>query len=373
MTAESQWTVEALIGHASDHGYEVTKRQLESWRNQGLLPQQTRGAQRGLRPTWTSPPGSAEKLLRLLKLRETTTKNPEALLLSLWLRGEPQPPARVRAAMSSMLDDAERTIQREVDKVQQRRKRQGEGPCTSEEALREIARGVAAARVGDRLLPRLRSGSAHRLPGVTAMVLMFVTGRSPDDERESANDIERALGMLPRGRLDRLDPTLDPESTVGPWHNGQPLDLTLLARTVSLPAFRAALESASEDDLLYARWAVGPLTRRLQFFTRFVSAFHDDQQNFLGWGILRQTDSSADWPAFLLCAVLAMRQNEMRDNLEEVVEALAQAERVLREAVHRLMRVAPETRQKRLDKLGQKTARRMRQVVDEFAAKRSEL
>ncbi len=180
--SEPQWTVEGLIKHASDHGYAVTKRQLESWRNQGLLPQQTRGAQCGLRPTWTSPPGAEEKLLRLLELRETTTKNPDALLLSLWLRGEPQSPARVRRAVSSMLDDTERTIQREVDKVQQRRKLDGgEAACTTEEALREIARRIAAARLGDHLLPRLRSGSAHRFPGVTAMMLMFVTGRAPDE------------------------------------------------------------------------------------------------------------------------------------------------------------------------------------------------
>lgn len=362
------WTVDALVGYANQHGVTVTGRQLESWRNQGLLPKQTRGPQRGLRPTWTSPPGTENKLLALCKLRETT-KDPAALLLGLWLRGEPQSLDRVRRAVSDVLVDAERTIGREVVKIQQRRRRAGVASCTEEEALRELARQIALARVGGRILPRLRSGSAHRLAGCTDILLMFVTGQAPDQPVGNVSDVELALGVLPRGRWDRLDPALDPKASVPAWLKDEPLDFALLARTVSLPAFRTALATASDEDLLYARYALRPLTHGLQLFARVVGAFHYDKPNFLGMGLLRNSRSTPEWPALLVCLVLAARQNELRDNLEEVVEALADVERKLRPAVRQLLLMPPATRQRKLNKLPPRFARQLNSVVKEFSAK----
>jgi len=364
------WTVEALVELASSQDYAVTERQLESWRNQGLLPPQTRGPQRGLRPTWTSPPGTEITLLKLCKLRETT-KDPAALLLGLWLGGEEQSLDRIRRAVSDVLDDAEQTIGREVTKIQQRRRRDGGPPCTEEEALRELARRFALARVGDRLLPRVRSGSAHRLAGCTDLLLMFVTGQAPAQSVGNVSNVELALGVLPRGRLDRLDPALDPKGSVPAWLKDEPLDFDLMARTVSLPAFRTALATASDEDLLYARYALRPLTHGLELFARFVSAFHDDKPNFLGMGLLRHSRSTPEWSGLLVCLVLAARQNELRDNLEEVVEALADAGRTLSGGLRQLLLMPAATRQRKLDKLGKpRLARRLSSVLDEFATRR---
>lgn len=370
MEPEREWTVEALVDHVSADGYAITARQLEAWRNQGLLPAQNRGPQRGLRPTWTSPPGTGEALLHLLELRKST-KDPDVLLLTLWLAGGRQPLERVRTALLATLKDAEQAVQQEIQKIRQRHVRSGAPPGSDEEALRDIARGLAVARVGDAVLPRLRSGSRYRLPGATTMWLMFVTGRVPNDAR--GENVERAMGMLPRGRLDRLNPGLDRQGVVGPWHDGEPLDLSLLAKTVSLPALKSALETASDEDLLYARAAIGPLTHGLSLVIRFLSAFHYDRVNFMGWGMLGRRPRSPEWPAFVLCAVLAMRQNEMRDNLEAVVQALAQAQRTLTPGLRRLLLTPPAARRKWHKRLGPKMGARLSKVVDEFAPKPSEL
>lgn len=363
---ESQrWTVAGLRQVASENGYSVTARQLESWRNQGLLPKQIRGPQDGLRPTWSSPPGTDQQLLRLCELRQGT-KDPAALLIRLWLQGGPQSLGQVRGALMEVLDDAERTISQAVIKIQQSKHVRGL-PYTEEEALRELARRFTLARVADHILPRVRTGRSYRLPGVTVLLQIFVTGQVPEGVSATGDDVGRALGLWPRGRLDRLDRSIDPAGTAPSWLGNEPLDLDYLARTVSLPALRAGLATASDEDLRYAARALEPLTNGLRLFARFSGAFHYDRAKFLGLQALRNMRSTPELPTFLICLVLVIRQSDLRDNLERVVEALEETRRVLGGFLRQLARFGPIGFEARNgNAMPAKMTRRLQSVADEF-------
>lgn len=337
------WSSDELIAHAHAHGYvDVNARRLETWRSRELLPRPVRVGQQGLAPVWRSPAGTEQRLLDICEL-SASTKDLAVVALRLWLRGASREPALLRQDLASALDRAEHVIDVELARTARRAGLSGSPEQVRPEAVRLLGERAGRARRYADFLPRLRSATGHRVPAVQALLWMFLTGQAPPAGLGTGTDVERALGVLPRGRIDRPEPggTEQRRSAIPPWHDGQPLDLAFLGQITSLPAMRRALSSADDADFDFARSAVHPLTQGLSYFTRAVEAIYN-RPNFLGLGVLRKPPAFEYHEALMVCLVLSLRQSELRENLEALVQSIRSASHQLRLALNALASIGPK-------------------------------
>ncbi len=320
-----------LLRLAHDRGYhEVTGRQLETWRHQRLLPRPARAGQAGLRPLWLSPPGTERQLLRLCELR-SQTRDASLLRITLWLEGFEQDLPDVRAALHTVLTDAQRAIDRQLEVIVRQRRLDGDPGVVRLQALALLAEQVAAARGRNPIVPRLASARGHRRPGLHALLHVMIYGEAPPLGVGSAENVDRVLGLAPRARHDRVN-------KVGPWMTS-PTDLDHLGRVASLPALHTAVGVASDEDLLYARRAVAPLTNGLALVSRMLRALYHNQ--FAGFSRLRHRQATSA-AAFVVALVLSLRNSDLSSNLTALVDAVEEAQQQFRFAVERL-RATPAT------------------------------
>lgn len=375
---DGQWsgwlTTADLLDGAHREGFtDLTRRRIESWRNQKLLPHPTRVAQDGLRPVWLSRPETLDQLITLCHLRDEAkrhrrTMNDTVLRIRLWLAGADTDLDQVRADLHAVVDDSERTIEVELDKVAAREQLTGTPAEVRREALKLAAEEVAGQRGEIALPPRSRSRSERPYRGhaLHALLHLFWTGQAPDPTMATGEQVERGLGLLPRGRLDSLDTRVGwPDKPVDPWHDGTPIDLSLIASVVSLPALRQAIDHAADEDLLYARKATPILTRYLPAVVRGAAAL-SGLEEFLGLAALRRLPL-ADVDAGLAVVVLALRCSQLRNDLDMVVQAIDRAYRQLDQGLRALFGIPRQTLDERMARAEPKTARRVERLRNEFA------
>lgn len=177
-----------LVAAADEAGFRLTERQLESWRNQQLLPPLRRARQDGVRPVWLAPPGTLDQLLKLCILRddvhrERRTADAAALRISRWLDGDRVDLAAVRSDLGAVVDDSERIVTGEVERLAAREHLTGDPDTIRWEALGHAAGKIAGRRSGDPVPPRWRSASAYRRQALQALLYLFATGHPPPRRR----------------------------------------------------------------------------------------------------------------------------------------------------------------------------------------------
>lgn len=286
------------------------------------MPRPQRRAQAGLRPVWLSPPGTEKRLVRVLRLRSQTTRNPDVLRVLLWLDGEPISLVEIRASLLRILDKGQALIDRELTATARRWSIVGEPEQVRRLALLQLARETANAR-SESPLVRLASARSHRVPGVQALLYTVIIGEAPDPSIGTGEDVERVLGVKPRATHDRLDSrTLGANtSSAPPWHDGAPLDLGKVAEVCSLGALRRATERSSDRDLEYARIAVRPLLHTIQWLADITGRLQPG--NFLGLELFRSRRRRLDGVEYALTTALflSILQSDLRGNLIQLVDA----------------------------------------------------
>lgn len=311
-----------LLQYATGRGFELSRRQLETLRSQGLINRPERRAQAGRHPVWASPPGTDDQLVKLLRLRRRTA-DPDVLRVLSWLDGADQKADAVRHSLLRIIDNGRTLIDKEVAVFAKRASVVGEPAEVRREGLLQLAAQVANARSKTPLV-RLRSADGYRVRGVQAILYTVVTGEAPDSSIGTGEDVERALGVLPRATHDQVNAkTFGVHTTsANPWHDGQPLDLSNLARICSLPALRAAVERCSSDDLQYARQAVMPLLTAFRWIADITGSLHGDF-NFMGLELFRSRSRRLAEVEYALSVALmvSLMQSDLRDNLRQLVDA----------------------------------------------------
>ena len=309
------WTTPELLVAAHEQGFtDLTARRIETWRHQGLLPRPQRVAQNGVRPVWLSPPETAPQLHTLCELHQQT-QNTGNLRLLLWLRSYSQPPAAIRSALVAAIDDAHRTIETELAKTTRREQLTGDPTDVQRQAMTHLAARVAARRGANATPPRVRSAQPHRSQGIAALLHTMFFGEVPPPSHGTANNVERTLGLLPRGRIDTVttDGPGGKRVVADPWHDGTPTPLDVLADVASLPALRRAAEQVSDADLELARTITAPLISGLGHVAQVATALRNYDQA-LGLGLVA-TIKFEGHEAPLLALVASLLQSEHRNKL----------------------------------------------------------
>lgn len=367
------WSTEQLVAHAHDHGFAaVSARRLETWRNQGLLPHPDRIGQDGTRPLWRSPEGTQDRMLALCRLTADVS-DPAQVRARLWLAGCATTEEEARSALHDCLDSIEALFETVVAKEIAKSSRRDRQMTTRQDALRSIARQAVALRGKRRLLPLLVKGNLDaRADAVYTLLELVLTGDVPTNASDLSMSIDRALGVLPRARIDRPRELHGQKPhMLGPaWHDGTPIDLAYLASVMSLPALHEAVLSATTDDLELARRITGPLVRGLFWFQRISSTVYDDA-NFFGLGLLglgRQRKPGEFGPVYMTCAILALLDSDNRTNLLAVHQAVTEVSAATRELVTRLVNMPAAEfarRTERGDRRAVTKAKRLRRAFAE--------
>jgi hypothetical protein len=293
--------------------------------------------------------------------------NETVLRLRLWLRGPDADLEQVRADLRAVVDDSERIIEAELDKIAIRERLSGDPADIRLQALTHLAGQLAGQRGMPAVPPRSPSTRAHRQKALHALLYTFYTGTPPDPSVATGEQVERGLGLLPRGRLDRLDERVGwRDEPVGPWHDGTPLDLNGVAALLNLSALRQTIDMASDDDLRYVRKATPVLASQLPVVTRGAAAWAGVEE-FLGLAGLRRLPLS-DHDAGIAVLVLALRSSHLRSNLEAVVESVEGAHRHIDRGLQALFGTQPQDLQARMDRADPPTAQRVRRLMGEFTA-----
>lgn len=363
MMASDGWTTQQLVQVAHESGFpDVTARRLETWRGQDLLPRPERVAQAGISPVWLSPPGTDRQLLALCRLRgDRGTADPDQLRLLLWLHGIEQPLLRVKASLEAVLTDVADLLEKEIAATARKKGFTGDPAQIRLQALNDLARQAAGLRTLNTVLPRLRSADGHRVAGFQAMLHMFVEGKAPASDVGTGEDVERTLGVLPRAELDRVE-------EAGPWHDGR-TDLDRMARVVSLPALRAAANLATDEDLLYARRAIRPLTLGLSFFSRLIGGMYADHRyrdNYAGLGLLRTLPKAAYTEPIVLALIVSLRHSELADNLTMLVDTVERCYKLIAPQLDAFLKMPRLLFQQKTLRGDRTQIARLRSVLDQF-------
>jgi hypothetical protein len=353
------WTTQQLLDHAHRNGFpELKDRQLETWRNQRLIPRPARVGQDGIKPVWKSPPETAERLRRLCRIRADRGINDQYLLrLLMWLDGQDYPLGDIREDLRRVLTQIAGEVEGFLAGIINKHQLEGSPAEVRREAIRLFADQGAGMQAANTVIDRFRSARGHRLPGFRAMAYMFIEGETPPAEFGTGEDVERTLGVLPRAATDRLEGGQ-------PWHDGQ-TDLAYMARVSSLPAWQAALEIATDDDLLYARQAVGPLTHGLAFIAKVLSGF-TGKPRFAGFSLFRTLPLSTYTEAGITALIVTLLNSESRDNLMTVVDSVKQTYGLIRPDLTRLMQMPGWLLIDRTAKAPAEQLARLRRIMQQF-------
>ena len=317
----------ALLRAASQAGYPVTGRMLETFRAQGLLPRPRRVGYHGRAPVWRYPPGADRQLAALLRRRQDT-KDPDILKVLLWLDGFAIPSSVVGEALARQLRAVTDTIEREISQQAERLDLDPADDRARSHAIATLARTMAARRGTTQIPRRSRVRAEDRARAIAVVIRLFGLGESIDGTEADAAAVERVLGIAPNGRRHGID-------DAGPWLTGPAEDLFGAARITGLPGLLEAVEQASQADLAAARQTVIALCRHLPLMVRMIGAMFGDD-NYIGLANLSQLDQHPEFVLYLVPMVIAMQQAGWNENLDAVTSALrqfpelaAQAQRIL--------------------------------------------
>jgi hypothetical protein len=299
-----------LLGAATDAGYRVSERMLETFRSQGLLPRPARAGNRGRRPLWLYLTGTDEQLLRLLAWREHT-KDPRVLHVVLWLDGFPVATSAVREAITAVLREVAAGLDREVAAEAERLSLDPE--ADRGQALDSIAARLAAKRTDQALPRRVRITAAERAEAFASLTRLTVLGDPGETTEEHALTVERALGISPGRRQGFGD--------AGPWLTGPARDLFDAADFISMPSMTQAVEAATDEELEAARPTAAALFQYLPIAARAVGAL-SQKENHAGMQGPAAMDDDPKLAVLLVPAVLGFRRAGWQQNLDTITSAL---------------------------------------------------
>lgn len=169
----------SLLAAAAEQGHKVSTRSLELWRYRGLLPRPRRQAKG--RAAWLYPPGTQHQLLSLLHMHRKV-RSLGLVTIALWVEDFPIELDRVRAALSSAVDE----LGRELHKAG------GDIPGFIDLHARKLA-----GKRGDSGAPRIvRMTKDER---IRACAYMIAVGLDAKEEIERRKDdivlVERMFGL----------------------------------------------------------------------------------------------------------------------------------------------------------------------------------
>lgn len=298
----------ALVRIATAAGYILSTRMLETFRSDSLIPRPTRVGYRGRAPRWLYPRGSGRQLLALLRHRERT-KDPNVLRVLLWLEGYPIPIESVRRSINDGIQVVMSGIEREIAARADR-----PDVDSRDEAIRQLASGVAAKR-GRKALPRRSRIKANdRARSAELLIRTFVLGEDVEVTSEDADTVERTMGLTPNGRRHRID-------GAGPWLTGPATALFDAADVIALPRAIQSIIDATDAELALARDLVQVLWQGLPVVARMMAVMFDDD-NFAGMAGLARLDEDPDIVIILVPAVVGMLRIGWSDNIEATAASL---------------------------------------------------
>lgn len=303
----------ALIRAAADAGFGLSDRLLETFRSQGLIPRPQRTGYRGRSPVWTYPPGTDRWLACLLGWR-THTKDPGLLKVLLWLDGFPIPVGEVRSVLSDHLAGMIQIMQQAISGQAQRLGLHTGDEAARDQAVKELARVIAARRGKTPIPRRSRVRAQDRADAVALIIRLFGLGEAVAGTGQDGEAVERVLGVAPNGRRHSI-------AGADPWLTGPAEDLFSTGNMVGLPGLLDAVTSASDSDVEAARQMVVALFRFLPLAARMIDAISGDD-NFAGLAGMSQVDHNPEAVLWLLPAVIAMFRAGWNNNLEAITAAL---------------------------------------------------
>ena len=304
----------ALLQAAAQAGSPITGRMLETFRADGLIPHPHRAGYRGRAPVWRYPSGTELQLVALLRWRRRS-KDPDLLKVLLWLDGFAIAPSAVRTALAHQLQIMADAMEREIS---QHARRLGLDPADGtarSRAIDALGQTIAAKRGTTPLPRRSRVAAQDRDRAVTLMIRTFGLGETLHGTAEDAAVVERVLGLAPNGRRNTIADT-------GPWMTGPAEDLLDAAGIVGLPHLLAAVNDASDADLMAARQTVAALFRHLPLMIRMLGAMFGDD-NYTGLAGMRQIDQHPESLTYIVPLVIAMLKAGWKENLDAVTAALS--------------------------------------------------
>ncbi len=286
----------AQAAHAA--GFEVTASQVHEWVVDGLLPRTAQQVSLGRHGFVTErAPGVTPQLLALCQLRRQT-KSRHKLAVLLWAEGWPIDTERVRKAVLAWFPTDPLPAHPSDHQLD-------EWSRLAERMAPKLGAMLGLGRVGPEVADGLFQG----------MLLMAGQGADSLDE-DGAAAIERAAGMAPRARRDRLD-------DAGPWLTGDALDGLVVMRAFTRDRLRSLVASATVDDLRAARPRVRFILVELPEFARMLELLGG--RNFLGLGALPRLIRRAPEIALPLALFFAVEAPGLVTTLDELHQVLRKA------------------------------------------------
>jgi hypothetical protein len=289
-------TTEDLIQAATRWGYPVTSRQLERWRNAGVLPKMSRhGRGKGRGALWVYPPEATGVLRTFLEIRQPHEVLAETAV-RMWLRTDENPSPILRKQFR-----AASTTHRSL-----RRKFARTSPRDYGEALAETAQRRPAARgpFGDAKFDQTAVDQVRDLGEALGMAFVQ-TGKPVTPEGQSA--MKRALQVTPAEEavVDML---------------GADLPDLISAALPRMAGGDEALESATDAELLEAR-TLFRVTEHIAELGKQMPPEHPVR------ALLQRTESLGDGTAALMASLQTTRwvRESSKDALAEsdiVIESL---------------------------------------------------
>jgi len=304
----------ALLQAAVQAGLGITGRMLETFRADGLIPHPHRAGYRGRAPVWRYPAGTELQLVALLRWRRHS-KDPDLLKVVLWLNGFVITPSAVRDALVRQLQVITEAMEREIGRQARRLGLDPADGTARSQAIDALAQTIAAKRGTTPVPRRSRVGAQDRTQAVTLMIRMFGLGETLQGTAEDGAVIERVLGLAPNGRRHVI-------ADAGPWLTGPAEDIFDAAGIVGLPHLLAAVNDASDADLMAARQTVAALFRHLPLMIRMLGAMFGDD-NYTGLAGLGQIDQHPETLVYIVPLVIAMLRAGWQESLDAVISALS--------------------------------------------------
>ena len=317
----------ALLHAAALAGSPITSRMLETFRADGLIPHPHRAGYRSRAPVWRYPPGTEMQLVALLRWRHRG-KDPDLLKILLWLDGFIIAPSAVRTALARQLEVMTQAVEREISRHARRLGLDPADGAARSQAIDALSQTIAAKRGATPLPRRSRVAAQDRTRAVTLMIRTFGLGETLPVTAEDAAVVEGVLGLAPNGRRNTI-------ADAGPWLTGPAEDLLDAGGIVGLPHLLAAVNAASDADLMAARQTVAVLFRHLPLMIRMLGAMFGDD-NYTGLAGLRQIDQNPESLTYLVPLVIAMLQVGWKENLDAVTSALSPFPALAERAQHLL-------------------------------------
>jgi hypothetical protein len=337
-------TVDDQIRYADDHGLTVSRRQLERYRYEGLMPRPRRTEYCGRRGVPTYPSRSCEQLVFLMRLDGSTSGPARAVALAMaGFSIEPHVlldavAAELRRMEAGMWQVAERcAVERGTTPVQALAERLG----------RARPRGVKIPRARGQL-------EVSRIAAIRFVLEAFMVGgsshRTPGDSEIEA---ERLVG-LDRARRDVLAPFPKPW-LVGTWAAD-------FAEVGSLPALRRAVDLADRAEVEEAIRLARLFSRLLPLAAMAVGAqTKRSNRGGLAWlhrYRLEQGFAQAMWVAFMVSVV----RSPLRSNALAVASALIPYEEI-EEGIGQLLAMPTEERESALQRLPPKERAQLQRLL----------